>query len=114
METQKIVNLLNGSHNKNSKFATKKWYVIDSESKGNYSHNDKIKFLTKSIESSLCDYSDAYVLVTGNIAVVGANNNTKVAFKNCSPFRECRTEINETFIDNAEHINTVMPMYNLI
>ena len=69
METQKIVNLLNGSHNKNSKFATKKWYVIDSESKGNYSHNDKIKFLTKSIESSLCDYSDAYILVTGNITV---------------------------------------------
>ena len=38
METQKIVNSLNGSDNKNSKFATKKWYVIDSESKGNYSH----------------------------------------------------------------------------
>ena len=69
METQKIVNLLNGSDNKNSKFATKKWYVIDSESKGNYSHNDKIKFLTKSIESSLRNYSDAYILVTGNITV---------------------------------------------
>ena len=38
IETQKIVNLLNGSDNKNSKFATIKWYVIDSESKGNYSH----------------------------------------------------------------------------
>ena len=69
METQKIVNLLNGSDNENSKFATKKWYVIDSESKGNYSHPDPIKFLTKSIESSLCDYSDAYILVTGNITV---------------------------------------------
>ena len=56
----------------------------------------------------------AYVLVTENVAVVGANNNTKVTFKNCSPFRECRTEINETFLDNAEHINIVMPMYNLI
>ena len=69
METQKIVNLLNDSNNENSKFATKKWYVIDSESKGNYSHHNPIKFLTKSIESSLCDYSDAYILVTGNIAV---------------------------------------------
>ena len=58
METQKIVNLLNGSDNENSKFATKKWYIIDSESKGNYSHENPIKFLTKSIESSLCDYSD--------------------------------------------------------
>ena len=114
METQKTVNLLNGSRNENSKFAAKKLYVIDSESKGNYSYHDLIKLLTKSIELSLCDYSDAYILVTGNIAVVGANNNTKVAFKNCAPFRKCRTEINETFIDEAEHINITMPMYNLI
>ena len=106
--------MLNGSDNENSKFAAKKWYVIDSESKGNYSHENQIKFLASSSESSLRDYSDAYVLVTANIAVVGAKNNTKVAFKRCSPFRECRTEINETFVDNAEHINIVMPMYNLI
>ena len=98
METQKIVNLLNGSDNENSKFATKKWYVIDSESKGNYSHENPIKFLTNSLESSLCDYSDAYVLVTRNIAVVGANNNTKVAFKNCARFRKYRTEINENIL----------------
>ena len=92
----------------------KYWYVLDSEAKDGYSYYDSIKFLTKSIESSLCDYSDAYILVTGNIAVVGANNNTKVAFKNCAPFRKCRTEINETFIDEAEHINIAMPMYNFI
>ena len=114
METQKIVNLLNGSDNENSKFATKKWYVIDSESKGNYSHPNPIKFLTKSIESSLCDYSDAYILVIGNIAVAGGDANTKVGFKNCPPFRECTTEINHTFIDKAEHINIAMPMYDLI
>ena len=72
------------------------------------------QILTSSIESSLCDYCDAYVLVTGNIVVVGADDNTKVAFKNCAPFRKCRTEINETFIDEAEHINIAMPMYNLI
>ena len=114
METQKIVNLLNGSDNENSKFATKKWYVIDSESKGNYSQDDPIKFLTKSLESSLCDYSDAYILVTGNITVTGGNANTKVAFKNCAPFTECRTEINKTFVNRTEHINIAMPMYNLI
>ena len=113
METQKIVNLLNGSDNENSKFATKKWYVIDSESKGNYSHENPIKFLTSSLESSLCDYSDAYVLVTGNIAVVGANNNTKVALRNCAPFRKGKTKINETFINEAEYINIAVPMYNL-
>ena len=91
METQKIVNLLNGSDNENSKFATKKWYVIDSESKGNYSHENPIKFLTSSLESNLCDYSDAYILVTGNINVTDGDANTKVAFKNCTPFRKCWT-----------------------
>ena len=105
METQKIVNLLNDSNNENSKFATKKWYVIDSESKGVYSHENPIKFLTSSLESSLCDYSDAYVLVTGNIAVVGADNDTKVAFKNFAPFRKYRTEINGTFSDEAQHLS---------
>ena len=64
METQKIVNLLNDSNNENSKFATtKKWYIIDSETKGNYLPNNEIKFLTSSLESNLCDYSDAYILV---------------------------------------------------
>ena len=46
METQKIVNLLNGSDNENSKFATKKWYVIDSKSKGNCSPENRIKLST--------------------------------------------------------------------
>ena len=67
MKTQKIVNLLNDSDNENSKFATKKWYIIDSEVSGAYSEDEHIKYLTKSIESSLCDYSDAYILFTGNI-----------------------------------------------
>ena len=78
-----------------------KWYIIDSEAKGNYLPNNEIKFLTSLLESRLCDYSDAYILVTGNITVTGGNANTKVAFKNCGPFKKCRTEINETFVDNA-------------
>ena len=73
METQKIVNLLNGSDNENSKFVPKKWYFIDSELKSKYLHHGPIKLLTKSIESSLCDYSDAYILVTGNNAVKRIN-----------------------------------------
>ena len=114
METQKIVHLLNDSNNENSKFATKKWYIIDNESKGNYSHENPIKFLTSSLESSLRDYSDAYILVTRNINVIGGNSNTKVAFKSCAPFEKCRTEMNETFVDDADFINITMPMYNLI
>ena len=113
MQTQKIVNLLNGSDIENSKFATKKWCVINDESKGNNSSDDEIKFLMRSLESSLCDYSDAYILVTGNITVAGGNANKKVAFKNCAPFKERRTEINETLVDKTEYINIAMPMYNL-
>ena len=61
METQKTVNLLNGSDNENSKFATNKWYVIDSESNGTYSKDEPMKFLTRSIESNVCDYTSAYI-----------------------------------------------------
>ena len=87
METQKIVNLLNSSENEYSKFATKNGMSLTVKKTGAYSHENSIK----SIESNLCDYSGAYVLVTGNIAVVGAGNDTRVVFKNCAPFRKCRT-----------------------
>ena len=72
------------------------------------------KLCFKQIESSLCGYSDAYILVTGNINVTGGNANTKVAFKNCAPFKECKTEINKSFVDKTEHINIAIPMYNLL
>ena len=62
---------------------------------------------------SLCDYFDAFILVTGFITV-NAGNNTDIAFKNCASFSTCKTEINDTFIDEANHIYIVMPMYNLI
>ena len=78
METQKIVNLLNDIDNKKLKFATKKWCIIDSESKGNYSSNNEITFLTSSFESSFCDCSDSYILVKGNITVTGSNANTAI------------------------------------
>ena len=114
MEKQKIINLLNDSSNEESKFAAKKWYVIDSQTtKGKYKQGDVIKFETETIKSSLCDYSDAFILVTGNITVA-ANNDTDVAFKNCAPFSTCTTKINDVFVDEANHIYIAMPMYNLI
>ena len=112
--------MLDSSENEYPKFATtitttkRKSYVVDSESKYVYSHGNQIKVLTSSLESSLCDCSDAYILVTGNITVTGGDANTKVAFKNCAPFKDCRTEINDTFVDYADFINIAMPMYNLI
>ena len=74
------------------------------------------------LKSSLCDYSDAYILVKGTITVnntaaqgAAANNtNKKVIFKNCAPFTNCISEINNTQIDNAKDIDIAMPMYNLI
>ena len=96
------------------KICNKKWHIIDSETKGNYSHHDPIKFLTKSIESSLCDCSDAYILVTGDITVTGGNGNKKVAFKNCLPFKKVNTEIIGIFVDEAYIVNIAMPMYDLI
>ena len=64
METQKIINLLNDSRNEESKFATKKWYVIDSQTtQGKYKQGNTIKFETKTFKSSLCGYSDVFILV---------------------------------------------------
>ena len=77
-------------------------------------HHDPIKFLTKSIKSSLCDCSDAYILVTGDITVTGGNGNKKVAFKNCLPFKKVNTEIIGIFVDEAYIVNIAMPMYDLI
>ena len=122
MEYQKIANLLDNASNQPSKFRTKNWVGINDESRGGYTTGSDIKFKTAMLRSSLCDYSDAYILAKGNISVnntaaadVDANNtNKKVIFKNCAPFTNCISKINNTQIDNAEYIDIVMPMYNLI
>ena len=89
MATQKIVNLLNDSDNESSKFETRKWYIINNQNNGQYdrgNENDStIKFETKVIKPNLCDYVDEYILVTGDIALVGGDQNTSIAFKNCAP-----------------------------
>ena len=116
METQKIVNLLNSPENIQN-LQQKRWYLIDSESKNGYSHHDPIKFSAKSIESGLCDYSDAYIFLTGDISVTRSiavaagfpartqpqrkqvfTAATQLAFKNCAPFKDCRTEIDGTLL----------------
>ena len=74
------------------------------------------------IRSNLCDYSDAYILVKGTITVPSTaaggaavnNTNKKLIFKNCASFTGCITEINNTQVDDAQKIDIVMPMYNLI
>ena len=113
METQKDLKFAKQFSKWIFKIGNKKMYVIDSESIGGYSHHNSIRFLTKSISSDLCDYCDAYILVIKNIVVAGADNNTKVAPK-LAPFRKCKTEKNDTLVDEEEFIDIVMPMYNLI
>ena len=81
MESQKIMNLLNDSSNEESKFPTKKWYVIDSQiKKSKYKQGDIIKFDTEIIKSSPCIYSDAFIFVAGNITV-NADNDANFEFK---------------------------------
>ena len=122
MEYQKIANLIDDALNQPSKFRTRNLVEINDESRGAYNVNSQIKFKTTMLKSSLCDYSDAYILVKGTISVnntaaagVAVNNtNKKVIFKNCAPFTNCISEINNTQIGNAKDIDIVMPMYNLI
>ena len=114
METQKIINLLNDSSNEESQFATQKWYFIYSQTtEGKHKQGLLIKFETEPIKSSLCDYSDVFILVTRNITVT-ADNNTDVVFKNCATSSSCTTKISDIFVDETNHIYIAMPIYNLI
>ena len=122
MEYQKIANLLNDESNKPSKLRTRNWVEINDDITGAYSPTEQIRSKTAMLRSSLCDYSDAYILVKVNISVNNAagagaaanNTNKKVIFKNCAPFINCISKINNAQTDYAEHIDIVMPMYNLI
>ena len=124
MEYQKIANLIDDTSNQPSKFIIKNWVEINDESRGTYNVNSQIKFKTTMLKSSLCDYSDAYILVKGTITINGtgadaaarqADERDKVvAIKNCAPFTNCISEINNSQVGNAKDIDIVMPMYNLI
>ena len=125
MEYQKIANLIDReASSEPSKFKTKNWVEINDEPRGTYNVNSQIKFKTTMLKSSLCDHSDAYINVKGKITIAGAADSAAarqaderdkgIAFKNCAPFTNCISEINNTQIDNAKDVDIVMPMYNLI
>ena len=111
--------MIDDASNQPSKFKTKNWVEISYEPRGTYNVNSQIKFKTTMLKSSLCDYSDAYILVKGTITVNSTadadadtnNTNKKVIFKNCAPFTNCITEINNPQVDNAKDY-IVMPVYN--
>ena len=124
MEYQKIANLIDDASNQPSKFRTKNWVEINDESKGAYNVNSQIKFKTIMLKSSLCDYSDAYIIVKGKITITGEGDDAAarqaderdkgVAFKNCVPFTNCISEISNTQVDSAKDTDIVMPTYDLI
>ena len=97
-------NILDSASNQPFKFRTKNWIEINDESRGTDAVNRQINFKTSMLRSSLCNYSDAQILVKGNITVnntaaqgTAANNtNKKVILKNCAPFTNCISKINNT------------------
>ena len=143
MEFQKIINLLDitSDYKDLPRYVTKKWIEVYDQSEKNYNVNKEIRFKTSMLRSDLCDFSDAYIVVKGNIAVVkktftaddiaaptntaanvtatnDANDNgfgeKKLVFKNNAPFINCITKINGIKIDYAEDLDVVIPMYNLL
>ena len=84
------------------------------QSNANYDVGNEIIYNIEVLKSNLCDYNDDYILVRGNITIAGHNLATEVAFKNCAPFTKCITKIDGTIIDDAEDLDLVIPMYNLI
>ena len=106
MEYQKLINLLYNQTTQPSNYRTKNWVDVNDDSRGMYTTNSQIKFKTTMLKSSLCDYSDGYILVKGTITVpntaaadADANNaNKKIIFKDSTPFGDCISEINNTQI----------------
>ena len=122
MENQEIINLLDKIDTDSKHFATKKWYIINDENNTNYGVNketgadnpDTIKYDTRVLKPNLCNYAEAYILVDGTIRAAAANDDARLALKNCAPFTKCNLEINDEHVDTAENLDITMPMYNLI
>ena len=128
MEYDKINNLLlsedNEMNEKLSKFVTREYVKVNSLS-NTYNENKSIRFKTPMLRSNLCDYSDAYILVKGTITVtaLGANNsannirdkkNRPLILKNNTRFISCITRINGELIEDADDLDIVVPMYNVL
>ena len=120
MEFQKMVNFLDiTSDDKDLPgFVTKKWIEVYNQSEGSYNVNKEIRIKTSMLRSDLCDFNDAYIVVKGDITLEVDNDanktNKNLAFKNNAPFINSISKINGVRVDNAEDLDFVMPMYNLL
>ena len=117
MEYDKINNLLDSESENLSKFVTREYVRVNGLS-NMYDENKSIRFKTPMLRSDLCDYADAYILVSGTITVTGNHprdrENKPVILKNNAPFVSCITRINGELIEDADDLDIVMPMYNLL
>ena len=117
MEYPKIINLLGNAPNQPNKFRIKNWLAINDDARGTYNTNSQSKFKTSMLKSSLCDFSDAYILVngtiSGNIEATADNINKNVIFKTYVPFTDCISQTNNIKLNNAKDIDIVMPIYRL-
>ena len=118
MESQKIINLLDHKDEDDPRFETRKWYIVNDQNNENYSKGDDVqsiaKFNTEIVKTFLCDYFDAYILVTGDIKVQGGNDNTRVAIKNCHPFTRASFKLNDEQADTVENLDLTMNLYNML
>ena len=119
IEFQKIVNFLDTTFDDKDlpRFVTKKWIEVYDQSEGNYNVNKELRIKTSMLRSGLCDFSDVYVVVKGTTIAVRTNNakrNEATAFKNNAPFINCISKIHGVKIDNAEDLDVLMPIYNLL
>ena len=119
MEFQKITNFhdINSENKDLPKFVTKRWIEVYDQSEGDYNVTKEIRIKTSMLRSDLCDYYDAYIVVKGTITVLRLNAAKKdkaVALENNAPFINFISKINGVKIDNAEDIDVVTPMYNLL
>ena len=92
---------------------TRKWNIVNGQSNANYDVGNEIIYNTEVLKSNICEYKDAYILVKGDITAT-ASPETRLSFKNCSPFTKCITKADGTAIDDAKDLDLVMPMYNQI
>ena len=120
MEYKNVTNLLDATSDNVARFLNKKWIEVHDQS-GNaedrYKPRKQIRFKTSMLRSDLCDFSDAYIVVEGTNTVKNPNNDLydkKLTFTNNVPFFSCISKTNNTLIDNAEDLDIVMHMYNLI
>ena len=120
MEDQKVTNLLDTTFDNVPRLITKKWIQVHDQSgsaKDRYRPSNQIRFRTSVLRSDLCNFNDAYIVVKGTITVTNPDNNVcdkKLAFKNNAPFNYCILKTDNTLIGNAEDLDIVMPMYNLL